>query len=183
MRVVGIDPGSNITGYGIVEKNGSDLKTLKWGAIRTKRNQSFPEKLKKIYDDLCEIIKAYEPTEAVIENIFFAENARSALKLGQVRGATILAAINSGLKTAEYTPLEVKQSITGYGRADKQQVQSMVTKLLCLKEIPKPLDASDALAVAICHLHSAAFKQKCSISPKRIQRSFAATQINSTQRR
>ncbi len=159
MRVLGIDPGSIITGYGIVEKNGNDLKTLKWGAIRTKRNQSFPEKLKKIYDDLTEIIKTYEPSVAAIENIFFAENAKSALKLGQVRGATILASINSGLETAEYTPLEIKQSITGYGRADKTQIQIMVTKLLCLKETPKPLDASDALAVAICHLHSAAFKK------------------------
>ena len=160
MRVVGIDPGSNITGYGIVEKNGRDLKTIKWGAIRTKSNQSFPEKLKKIYDDLSEIIKTYEPSTAAIENIFFAKNAKSALILGQVRGATILASINSGLKTAEYTPLEIKQSVTGYGRADKAQMQIMVTKLLCLKETPKPFDASDALAVAICHLHSAAFKKR-----------------------
>lgn len=159
MRVLGIDPGSIITGYGIVEKNGNDLNTLKWGAIRTKRSQSFPEKLKKIYDDLTEIIKTYEPSVAAIENIFFAENAKSALKLGHVRGATILASINSGLETAEYTPLEIKQSITGYGRADKTQIQIMVTKLLCLKETPKPFDASDALAVAICHLHSAAFKK------------------------
>mgnify|MGYP001383398094 CR=1 FL=1 len=160
MRVLGIDPGSIITGYGIVEKNGRDLKSIKWGAIRTKSNQSFPEKLKKIYDDLSEIIKTYEPSTAAIENIFFAKNAKSALKLGQVRGATILASINSGLKTAEYTPLEIKQSVTGYGRADKAQMQIMVTKLLCLKETPKPFDASDALAVAICHLHSAAFKKR-----------------------
>ena len=160
MRVLGIDPGSIITGYGIVEKNGRDLKSIKWGAIRTKSNQSFPEKLKKIYDDLTEIIKTYEPSSAAIENIFFAKNAKSALKLGQVRGATILASINSGLKTAEYTPLEIKQSVTGYGRADKAQMQIMVTKLLCLKETPKPFDASDALAVAICHLHSAAFKKR-----------------------
>ena len=160
MRVLGIDPGSIITGYGIVEKNGRDLKTIKWGAIRTKSNQSFPEKLKKIYDDLSEIIKTYEPSTAAIENIFFAKNAKSALILGQVRGATILASINSGLKTAEYTPLEIKQSVTGYGRADKAQMQIMVTKLLCLKETPKPFDASDALAVAICHLHSAAFKKR-----------------------
>jgi crossover junction endodeoxyribonuclease RuvC len=162
MRVLGIDPGSIITGYGIVEKKGKNLNTLKWGAIRTKRNQSFPEKLKKIYDDLCEIIKDYEPSVAAIENIFFAENAKSALKLGQVRGATIVALINSGLKTAEYTPLEIKQSITGYGRSDKNQIRIMVTKLLCLKETPQPFDASDALAVAICHLHSAVFKEKCS---------------------
>ncbi len=165
MRALGIDPGSIVTGYGIIEKNGKGLNTLKWGTIRTKRNQSFPEKLKKIYDGLTEIIKDYEPSVAAIENIFFAENAKSALKLGQVRGATILASINSGLKTVEYTPLEIKQSITGYGRADKSQIQIMVTKLLCLKEIPKPFDASDALAVAICHLHSVAFKDRCSNLP------------------
>lgn len=161
MRVIGIDPGSIITGYGVVEKNGSGLNSIKWGAIRTKKNQSFPERLKKIYDELSEIIETYEPSVAAIENIFFAENAKSALKLGHVRGATILAAINSGLETAEYTPLEVKQAVTGHGRADKNQVQIMVTKLLCLKEAPKPFDASDALAVAICHLHSTNFKEKC----------------------
>ncbi len=111
---------------------------------------------------MSEVIKDYEPTVASIENIFFAKNAKSALKLGQVRGAAILAAANPGLEIAEYTPLEIKQSVTGYGRADKNQVQSMVTKLLCLKETPKPFDASDALAVAICHLHSAVFKKKCS---------------------
>lgn len=160
MRVLGIDPGSNITGYGIIEKNGRALNTLKWGAIRTKQNQSFPDKLKKIYDDLSEVIKTYKPSIAAIENIFFAKNARSALKLGQVRGATILAAKNSGLAIAEYTPLEIKLSITGYGRAEKKQVQFMVTKLLGLKEDPKPLDSSDALAVAICHIHSAAFNDK-----------------------
>lgn len=167
MRVLGIDPGSNITGYGVIEQKGRDLNTIKWGVIRSKRNQSFPEKLKKIYDELIGVVKSYEPSIAAIENIFFAKNANSALKLGQVRGATILAAINSGLEIAEYTPLEIKLSLTGYGRADKNQVLSMVTKLLCLKENPTPLDASDALAVAICHLHSAVFKQKCTISAQR----------------
>ena len=160
MRVLGIDPGSNITGYGIIEKNGQDLHTLKWGAIRAKKNDSFPEKLRRVYDSLRVVINSYGPSIAVIENIFFAKNPNSALKLGQVRGATILAAVNSGLDIAEYTPLEIKLSITGYGRADKKQVQSMVTKLLCLKKDPKPFDASDALAVAICHIHSAPFINK-----------------------
>lgn len=163
MRVLGIDPGSIVTGYGVVEKNGRDLKSLKWGAIRTKRSQSFPEKLKQIYDELTGVIETYGPDAAAIENIFFAENAQSALKLGHVRGAAILAAMNSGVEAAEYTPLEIKQSITGFGRADKSQVQSMVAKLLRLKELPTPLDASDALAVAICHIHSAPFKQKTNI--------------------
>ncbi len=149
-----------MTGYGVIEKKGRELHPLKWGAIRTKQSLPFPEKLKIIYDGLIEAIKSYEPSTVAIENIFFGENARSALKLGQARGAAILAAINSDLKVSEYTPLEIKQAITGYGRADKKQVQVMVSKLLGLKEIPKPLDASDALAIALCHIHSADFMNK-----------------------
>lgn len=160
MRVLGIDPGSNVTGYGIIEKNGRDFNTLKWGAISTRQSSSFPEKLKKIYDELGEIIKSYRPTTAAVENIFFAKNPQSVLKLGQARGVALLAAINSGLGIAEYTPLEIKQSVTGYGRADKSQMQSMVAKILSLKENPKPFDSSDALAVAICHIHSAPFNNK-----------------------
>ena len=160
MRVLGIDPGSNITGYGIIEKNGQELRPLKWGAIRAIKNDSFPDKLKRVYDSLRVVINSYGPSIAVIENIFFAKNPNSALKLGQVRGATILACANAGLEIAEYTPLEIKLSITGYGRAEKSQVQNMVTKLLGLKKNPTPLDASDALAVAICHIHSAPFNDK-----------------------
>lgn len=160
MRVLGIDPGSNVTGYGIIEKNGRDFNTLKWGAISTKQYPSFPEKLKKIYDDLEEVIKSYRPTTAAVEKIFFAKNPQSVIKLGQARGVALLAAINSGLGIAEYTPLEIKQSVTGYGRAGKSQMQSMVAKILSLKENPKPFDSSDALAVAICHIHSASFNNK-----------------------
>lgn len=160
MRVLGIDPGSNVTGYGIIEKNGRDFNTLKWGAISTKQYPSFPEKLKKIYDDLGEVIKSYRPTTAAVEKIFFAKNPQSVIKLGQARGVALLAAINSGLGIAEYTPLEIKQSVTGYGRASKSQMQSMVAKILSLKENPKPFDSSDALAVAICHIHSASFNNK-----------------------
>lgn len=160
MRVIGIDPGSNVTGYGIIEKNGRNFNTLIWGAIRTKQYSSFPEKLKKIHDNLKEVIQSYQPCTAAVENIFFAKNPQSALKLGQVRGVCLLAAINSGLKIAEYSPLEIKLSITGYGRAGKIQVQSMISKLLCLKEKPKPFDSSDALAVAICHIHSSPFNSK-----------------------
>lgn len=160
MRVLGIDPGSNVTGYGIIEKNGRDFNTLKWGAISTKQYPSFPEKLKKIYDDLEEVIKSYRPTTAAVEKIFFAKNPQSVIKLGQARGVALLAAINSGLGIAEYTPLEIKQSVTGYGMAGKSQMQSMVAKILSLKENPKPFDSSDALAVAICHIHSASFNNK-----------------------
>lgn len=160
MRVLGIDPGSNVTGYGIIEKNGRDFNTLKWGAISTKQYPSFPEKLKKIYDDLEEVIKSYRPTTAAVEKIFFAKNPQSVIKLGQARGVALLAAINAGLGIAEYTPLEIKQSVTGYGRAGKSQMQSMVAKILSLKENPKPFDSSDALAVAICHIHSASFNNK-----------------------
>ena len=159
MRVLGIDPGSNVTGYGVLEKDGRKLITLKWGVIRVKRGQSFPEKLKTIYDGLSEVVSLFEPSVAVIENVFFAENAKSALKLGHVRGAAIVAALNSNIEIAEYTPLEIKQSITGYGRADKDQVQSMVKKLLNLTEDKMPLDSSDALAAAICHLHSVNFRK------------------------
>lgn len=160
MRVLGIDPGSNVTGYGIIEKNGRDFNTLKWGAISTKQYPSFPEKLKKIYDDLEEVIKSYRPTTAAVEKIFFAKNPQSVIKLGQARGVALLAAINAGLGIAEYTPLEIKQSVTGYGMAGKSQMQSMVAKILSLKENPKPFDSSDALAVAICHIHSASFNNK-----------------------
>ncbi|MBI3599948.1 MAG: crossover junction endodeoxyribonuclease RuvC [Nitrospinae bacterium] len=171
MRVLGIDPGSSITGYGIVDYNspippfnkgggGGGLSAITWGAIKTSSRHSFPQRLKIIHDSLVEIIKRYSPDVAVIENLFFAENAKSALKLGQARGAAILAAANLSIEVTEYTPLEIKQAVTGYGRADKGQIQDMVAVLLNLDESPQPLDASDALAIAICHIHTSAFKLK-----------------------
>jgi len=155
MRVMGIDPGSNCTGYGIVEEINGDLKVVHWGSVKTKPRQSFPEKLKLIYDELIATSREFNPDEVAIEDIFYATNVKSALKLGQTRGVAILSAVNEGKPVAEYSPLEVKQSVVGYGHAEKEQVQDMVTAILKLKEKPEPLDASDALAVAICHIHVA----------------------------
>ena len=158
MRVLGIDPGSSVTGYGIVDELNGSISAVTWGTIRTSNRLPFPKRLKTIYDGLTEIIKKYSPDVASIENLFFAENAKSALKLGQVRGAAILSAANQSVEVAEYTPLEIKQAISGYGRADKGQIQNMVSILLNLNEIPKPFDASDALAIAICHINTSALK-------------------------
>jgi crossover junction endodeoxyribonuclease RuvC len=160
MRVMGIDPGSQCTGFGIVEEQKGKLVSVHWGTIRAKTNQGFPERLKSIYQVLVETIQEFSPDEVAVEDLFFASNAKSALKLGQTRGVALLAAANMDKLIAEYSPLEVKQSVAGYGRADKVQVQSMVTRLLSLKAPPQPYDASDALAIAICHTHSLGMRSK-----------------------
>lgn len=151
---MGIDPGSSCTGYGIIEEINNSLEVIHWGGIKSKTRQPFSQRLKFIYDELTTIIKKFNPDEVAIEDMFFATNVKSALKLGQTRGVAVLSAVNKGKPVTEYSPLEVKQSVVGYGRAEKTQVQSMVTSLLKLKEKPEPLDASDALAVAICHIHA-----------------------------
>lgn len=158
MIVLGIDPGSRITGYGLVEKNGNRLVHIDNGAIFTDTASDFPGRLKKIFDGLLEIISRYRPEQVAIENIFFSTNPQSALKLGQARGAAIVAAVHCGLPVAEYTALQVKQAVVGQGRAEKEQVQKMMKALLGLPEIAQA-DASDALAVAICHINSFALKQ------------------------
>ena len=160
MRVMGIDPGSNCTGCGVIEEINNELKVIYWGIIKSKARQSFPQRLKFIYDELVAIIQNFNPDEVAVEDMFFATNVKSALKLGQTRGIAILSAVNEGKPVAEYSPLEVKQSVVGYGRAEKQQVQEMVTAILKLKEKPEPFDASDALAVAICHIHSTTANSK-----------------------
>ena len=152
---MGIDPGSKCTGCGVIDEVNNELKVIYWGSIKTKPRQSFPERLKFIYDELVAVIKEFNPDEIAVEDMFFATNVKSALKLGQTRGVAILSAVNEGKPVAEYSPLEVKQSVVGYGRAEKQQVQDMVTTLLKLKEKPDTFDASDALAIAICHIHAA----------------------------
>ena len=156
MRVMGIDPGSSCTGLGIIEEINNELKVVYWGSIKSKARQPFPKRLKFIYDELAAVIQKFNPDEVAVEDMFFATNVKSALKLGQTRGVAILSAVNEGKLVSEYSPLEVKQSVVGYGRAEKQQVQEMVTTLLKLKEKPEPFDASDALAVAICHIHATA---------------------------
>ena len=158
MIVLGIDPGSRITGYGIVEKVGNRLIHIDNGAIFTDTAADFPGRLKKIFDGLCEIITQYNPDQVAIENIFFATNPQSALKLGQARGAAIVAAVHSGLPVAEYSALQVKQAVVGQGRAEKGQVQKMLRALLGLPETSQA-DASDALAVAICHINSYGLSQ------------------------
>jgi len=160
MRVMGIDPGSNCTGFGIVEEVDGNLKAIHWSSVRSSPKDEFPQRLKRIYDELVLAIKKFKPDVVVVEDLFYATNVKTVIKLGQTRGITILAAINSGLPVAEYSPLEIKQSVVGYGRADKIQVQNMVTTLLQLKEKPDPFDASDALAAAICHIHNDGLQQK-----------------------
>lgn len=158
MIVLGIDPGSRITGYGIVEKSGNRLIHIDNGAIFTDSAADFPGRLKKIFDGLLEIIAQYHPDQVAVENIFFATNPQSALKLGQARGAAIVAAVHAGLPVSEYSALQVKQAVVGQGRAEKEQVQKMLKALLGLPEVAQA-DASDALAVAICHINSFGLKQ------------------------
>ena len=153
MKVFGIDPGSARTGYGCVQSDGSRHRLIACGAITIPAANSFPEKLKIIHAELAALIARHRPDVVAIENLFHAVNARSALKLGHARGVAMLAAVEAGVPIVEYTPAEVKQSVVGYGRAEKGQVQSMVQLLLGLTAPPSPFDASDALAIAVCHLH------------------------------
>ncbi len=156
-RVMGIDCGGECTGYGIVEQNEtSHLKYVIAGAVRLATRDPLELRLSKIYRELRRIIAEYQPDIVAIEDVFYAANAKSALKLGHVRGAAMLAVAESGLSVAAYAPLAVKSAVVGYGRAEKIQVQAMVARLLNLPEIPQPADAADALAIAICHLHTSA---------------------------
>lgn len=154
MRVFGIDPGSERTGYGCVDSDGRRHTLVRYGAVRTSAGATFPEKLAAIHRELAAIILDCRPACVAIENIFHAVNVRSALKLGHARGVAMLAAVEAGLDVVEYTPAEIKRAVVGYGRAEKPQVQQMIKLLLSLDRVPSPHDAADALAVAICHLHS-----------------------------
>ena len=154
MIILGIDPGSRITGYGLISKVGNRLIHIDNGAIFTQSAQDFPQRLQQIFAGLSKVIEQYQPEAVAIENVFLAKNAQSALKLGQARGAAIVAAVCVGLSVFEYTALQVKQAVVGSGRAEKQQVQHMIKVLLNLPEVAQE-DASDALAVAVCHAHSA----------------------------
>ncbi len=154
MRVLGIDPGSLKSGYGLVDEQQGQLTVVDYGVIRTVPDTPLAQRLLLISARLQELIARHAPDEVAVEDVFVAKNAQSSLKLGQARGAILLTVAQAGLPVAEYTPLEVKQSVVGYGRADKEQVQQMVKVLLRLKEIPTPDDAADALAIAICHHHS-----------------------------
>ncbi len=154
MKVIGIDPGSRATGYGIIRKEGNRLHHVDNGAIFTTANADFPTRLLQIFHGLAEVIARYQPDVMAVEQVFFSTNVQSALKLGQARGVAIVAGATAGLTVFEYSALQVKQSVVGHGRAAKEQVQQMVKVLLNLPEIAQA-DASDALAIAICHAHSA----------------------------
>jgi crossover junction endodeoxyribonuclease RuvC len=157
MRVLGIDCGTEYTGFGVVELClDGKLLCLTCGAVKLSPREPLPLRLATIFTRLGAIIQEHQPDNVAIEDVFFALNVKSALKLGQVRGVAMLAASSAGLGVTEYAPLTIKSAVVGYGRAEKQQVQHMVTRLLNLAEIPEPPDAADALAIAICHLHTAA---------------------------
>ena len=155
MKILGIDPGYAILGWGIIEKTGNKFRPIDYGAITTDKDMPMPERLQVLYDELREIIREHDPEVASIEKLFFNTNTTTAINVGQARGVAILACVQGDLQVAEYTPLEIKQALVGYGRADKKQVQFMVKTMLNLKEVPKPDDTADALAAAICHAHSA----------------------------
>lgn len=153
MRVLGVDCGSEATGYGLVESDGRRHRSLAIGTVRSNTKTPFPERLHRIHQTLTALMIEYRPDCVAIEDVFYARNVRSALKLGHVRGVVMQAAAALGIGVAEYAPLAVKSAVTGYGKAEKQQVLHMVKILLNLADDPDSLDASDALAVAICHIH------------------------------
>lgn len=159
MRVFGIDCGTEITGYGVVtcEEKGREQKLVAevLGGIRLPKNLTLPERLALVYSELSSLLEQWKPDVVAIEEVFYSVNAKSALKLGQVRGVALLAAARQELPIAEYAPLKIKSSVVGYGLAKKEQVQFMVARLLGLAELPEPADAADALAIAICHIHTA----------------------------
>jgi crossover junction endodeoxyribonuclease RuvC len=163
MRVLGIDCGSRITGYGVVDTHGSDCFFVQCGAISARADGSLADRLKFIHAGIKGVISDLCPDAAVFESLFYASNVQSALKLGHVRGVSIMAAAEANLPVFEYSPMEVKSAVTGYGRAEKPQVQQMVRALLKLKTPPEPYDAADALAVAICHVHSDRLKRSMAV--------------------
>ena len=160
-RVLGIDCGSAATGYGVIETDGRASRVVTCGVILASARLTFAERLKKIADGLGQLIQTYSPDAVAIEEVFYSVNVKSALKLGQVRGAALLQAAEAALPVHEYSPLEIKSSVVGYGRAEKHQVQQMVKALLGLEDIP-PEDAADALAVALCHAHYSHTQEKLS---------------------
>ena len=154
MRILGIDPGIALTGFGIVEKDGVSVTAGSYGHISTESGTPVALRLKILYDDMVNVITEYKPDVMVVEELFFNKNVKTAIIAAQARGVIILSGVNNGIDVEEYTPLQVKQAVIGYGRASKSQVQFMVKELLKLKEIPKPDDTADALAIAICHANS-----------------------------
>lgn len=158
MRILGIDPGTGILGFGVIDVDArGKLKLVDGGVIRTPVKQADSERLKTIYDELTEVIQQHKPEIMSVEKLFFAQNVTTAMSVAQARGVVLLCGIQNNLELFEYTPLQIKQAITGYGKADKKQMQEMVRVILNLQEVPKPDDAADALAAAICHSMTARF--------------------------
>jgi len=151
--IMGVDPGTAITGYGLVDFKGNRFSPVEYNCIRTPAKMNLADRLLILYRELEKVIEKYRPDRFAVEKLFFNTNARTALAVGQARGVVLLLGAMAGLQVYEYTPLEVKQAVVGYGRAEKGQVQYMVKAILCLPEVPKPDDVADALAVAICHAH------------------------------
>ena len=160
MRVLGIDPGSETLGWGVVEGSGLRYAGVEHGPVKSSPKLSFPKRLAKIYDGVADVIDRFSPDVVSIEEAFYAVNVSTAMKLGQVRGVVLLLAEQRGLEIAEYAPRLIKQTVTGYGAAEKHQVGEMVRILLRLKAVPTPHDAADALAIAICHFHHAGMRNR-----------------------
>jgi crossover junction endodeoxyribonuclease RuvC len=176
VRVFGVDPGSLRTGYGCIDTDGSRHRLVACGAITTPAGAAFPEKLLAIHRALVQLLRKHKPDCVVVESVFHAANVRSALKLGHARGVALLAAVAGGYPVIEYTPAEIKLAVVGYGRAEKHQVGEMVRLLLGLNEVPEPHDASDALAVAICHVHASGgpvrAAEAAAPAPRRVPRTW-----------
>ena len=160
MRILGIDPGFAITGYSIIDYIGNKFSLITSGAVLTEAGVSFPLRLEKMYRDLDEIIKTYKPDAMSIEELFFNNNAKTAINVAQARGVVLVVGCQKQIPTYEYTPLQIKQAVAGYGRADKIQVQKMVKAILNVEKLPKLDDTTDSMAAAICHAHSARFSEK-----------------------
>lgn len=154
MRIIGIDPGYAIVGFGVIEYNKASFKAIRYGAVTTPADMDFNSRLKVIYDDICYILDSFKPEYLAIERLYFTTNQKTAIDVAEARGVILLAARQREIPIFEYTPLQVKQSVTGYGKAIKKQVQEMTKRILNLPEIPKPDDTADALAIAVCHAHS-----------------------------
>jgi crossover junction endodeoxyribonuclease RuvC len=152
--ILGIDPGTATMGWGVIRQEGNRLTYLQHGAVTTPSQWEMPRRLGRLFDGVTELVKGYRPETVAVEELFFNTNVTTAITVGQARGVVLLAAYRAGIEVAEYTPLQVKQAITSYGRAEKRQVQEMVKSLLRLREIPKPDDAADGLAIAVCHAFS-----------------------------
>lgn len=162
MRIIGIDPGYAITGFAVVDYNGNHFELIKSGAIETKAGVPLPVRLTKIYDDMQLLVNEYKPDAISIEELFFNRNTTTAIGVAQGRGAVLIIAAKNNVPIYEYTPLQVKQGVVGYGRADKKQVQMMVKTILNLETVPKLDDTTDAIAIAICHAHSYRFAKEIS---------------------